>query len=44
MFTGTGIGMPMYPGNIVFCEIQSLKIWLLAEFPGNAGSIVPKIP
>ena len=41
MFAGTGSGMPMYPRNIY--EIWSLNIWLLEEFPGNAGSIILKL-
>ena len=36
-FSGTSIGMPVYPGNFPH------GIWLLREFLGNAGSIIPKL-
>ena len=42
-FAGTGIGMPMYPGDKFSMKFWSLEIWSLEEFPENAGSIVPRI-
>ena len=43
MFVGTGIGMPMYPGNRFFMKFSCLKFGLLENSQENAGSIIPKL-
>ena len=43
-FVGTSIWDAHVPRKYFCCEIQALEIWLLEEFPGNAGSVIPKLP